>query len=276
MTMTTDNNKSIYPDATFQPTDVVPDALILKIGTNGGSVEGDAPVVRVPYISSLPTVDFVAEGEAVDPSEPSYDEELINTRKLMLISRQSREAASHPTAASLLASSMATALIRQANRALLAGSPAESPGATLPGLAEIEGTQINGGVTANLDAIIDAMTGIETEGGTPSDIIMAPSTWASILKLKAGTGSDIPLIGSPAEMTSRRLYGCPVHVSPDVDADTMLIIDSKALITVASDIAVTVSGDAYFTSDTIARRITWRIGWGMPEPKRLAKITFTE
>lgn len=275
MVMTTDDTKSIYPDATFHPSDVVPEALLLKMGTNAGAVEGDAVAVRAPYVSSLPEVAFIAEGEAATPSEPSYDEKVIPTRKLMLVSRQSREASTHDIAARLLASSMATALVRQSNKALLHGSPSDSPGSILPGLTEIEGTEVSGDITKNLDAIVDAMTGIEVAGGAATDIVMDPATWAKILKLKAGTSSAVPLVGSPAEMSERRLYGCPVHVSADIDEGTLLVIDKAALLVVAGDVEVTVSSDAYFTSDSIARRITWRIGWGLPEPQRLAKITLS-
>lgn len=274
MTATTTDLKGMFPDQSFQAHDVLPEALLLKVGTHGGQAEGDAPLVRVPFVKTLPAGDFVLEGTPATPSEPAYDEELIPTRKLMIVSRQSREAARHQVAAELLASSMSTAIIRQANRALINGSPADSPGAALPGLAELAATTVTGGTSINLDAFIDAMSAIETAGGKATDIITDPATWAQVLKLKAGTGSDVPLVGSPAAMTDRTLYGCPVHVSPDVTEGTLLLVDSAALITVYSEVEVAVSEDAFFSSDSIARRVTWRIGWGMPEPSRLAKITF--
>lgn len=267
MTLLTDSKKGIYPDATFVPTDIVPDALPLLVGTQGGSVEGDAPVVRVPYVKDEPDAEFVAEGEAAAFSEPTFDELLIGTRKLMVLSRQSREAAESAVSAELLAASMGNALIRKANNAFINGTEPD-------GLAAITNVTEAGKLGKDLDVLVDAITGIEVAGGTATDIITDPVTWATIVKMKAATGSNLPLIGSPAELANRTLYGCTVHVSADVAAKTMLVVDSSAVIVAAGEIQVAVSDDAFFQADVIARRLTWRLGWGVTNPKRLARITF--
>lgn len=266
MTLITDNHKGLYPDSTFVPSDVVPEALPLLVGTQGGYVEGDTPVVRVPLVRDLPDAEFVAEAQPATPSEPTYDELLVSTRKLMVLSRQSREASTHEVAADLLARSMGAALTRKANHSFVNG---DSP----VGLANIAGITTAGKLGSNLDVLIDAMTGIEVAGGAATDIITDPATWATIAKFKAAADSNVPLVGAPSQVAARSLFGCTVHVSPDVAAGTMLVVDKAAVIVAAGDIQVAVSADAYFESDVIARRVTWRLGWGITDPERIAKIT---
>lgn len=267
-TLLTDSKKSLYPDATFVPAEIVPDALPLLVGTQGGSVEGDAPVVRVPYVKDEPDAKFVAEGEGAEFSEPTFDELLVNTRKLIVLSRQSREASESPVAADLLATSMGNALIRKANNVFINGTEPDD------GLATITEVTEAGKLGKDLDVLVDAITGIEVAGGTATDIITDPVTWSTIVKMKAATGSNLPLIGSPAEIANRTLYGCAVHVSADVAPKTMLVLDKAAVIVAAGEIQVAVSPDVFFKEDVIARRVTWRLGWGVTNPKRLARITF--
>ena len=273
-TLMTDEQKSIYPDNVFHARDIAPEALILKMTTSGGSVEGDAPVVRVPYVSDLPEVHVVDEGEGVTGSEPAYDEKLIGTQKLMLISRMTREASTHSVASSLLASSMGSAVTRKANQVFLNGMANSSDSRTTAGIVDLAGTTATAALTS-LDPLIDLITELETEGATPSDMVTDPATWATIMKLKAGDGSNLPLVGAPAQTTQRTLFGCTVHVTPDVPANTLLVADRRALISVTGTVQVAVSDDVFFNSDTIARRLIWRIGWDAVHPERLGKLTIT-
>jgi HK97 family phage major capsid protein len=271
MTLVTDNNKGIYPDATFVPGEVIPEALILNLGTPAGTVEGDAPVVRVPYVAEDPTTEYVAEAEEGTFSEPDLDELTISTKKLMTLSRSSREASLSNVSAQLLASSMGRSMIRKANASFINDTEP-----TRLGLANTEGITTLGHTGANLDMIIEAMTGIEVSGGQATDIVTDPLTWASLMKLKAGEGSNVPLIGNPGQVNERSLFNCAVHVSPDVAQGTLLVVDSNTVLTVTGQLETAISSDVYFTSDRIVRRLTWRIGWKVADPNKIVKITFDE
>lgn len=272
MTINTNELKSIFPDSTFIASDVAPEALILKVTTHGGAIEGDAPVVRVPYVSDLPDVYVLDEGEAGQVSEPVFDEILINTQKLMLLSKMSREASLHNVSANLLAQSMGTALTRKANQSFLNGMTNKAETNTTAGLVDLAGSTATADLVS-LDPVIDLMTTIETAGGHPTDIITDPETWATIRKLKAATGSNMPLIGTAAQNLERNLFGCNVYVSSDMPADTLLVADRRAVISVTGGVELTTSSDVFFDSDTIARRLVWRIGWDIVHPERVGKLT---
>ena len=69
--------KAWSPDVTGVAPDIaVPDALILKTSTVAGSIEGDAPAVRVQYIDDA-TAGFVAEGAALPEADPNLSEALV-------------------------------------------------------------------------------------------------------------------------------------------------------------------------------------------------------
>ena len=70
-TVATPNSASAWrPDLyTFAPADVVPDALVNQCSTVAGSIEGDAPVVKVAYVDD-DAADFVAEG-STSPRGPT-------------------------------------------------------------------------------------------------------------------------------------------------------------------------------------------------------------
>lgn len=272
MTIITDDKKSLYPDGTFVPHEVAPNSLILKITTQAGQIEGDAPFMRVPFVSDLPDAYVVDEGKPGQYSEPTFDEKLIETHKLIILSRQSREAASHQISATLLANSMGKAMTRKADNLFINGIANEEGTRTNEGLVDIAGTTATATLDT-LDPIIDLITQIETKGGTPSDIVTDPQTWASILKLKASDGSNVPLLGSVGQVADRHLFNCRVHISPDMPAGTLIVLDKQTLLSVTGGIETAISDAVFFDADTIARRLTWRIGWGAVHPERIGKLT---
>lgn len=267
---TTAGPKGLYPDQTFLAADVVPDALIYQLATLAGSIEGDEPAIRVPYVKTDPTVGFVPEGDVITPSDPELDELVIRTGKLAVLTRQTNESSAYGPASSLAANSMARALTIKGNSALLSNATAAGQPT---GLLNIAGITDAGTLTTDLDAIGDAITALEVAGGTATHVIAAPDAWGTIRGLKAATGSNLPLIGAPSDQTDRRLFGLPVLVSPQMAAGTVLVSDRANIIAAVGQIKLATSDQVYFNSDSLARRATWRIGWEVLDPKRLAKVT---
>ena len=264
--MLTNDKKAFYPDTTLNPNEVIPEALVYKIATVAASnIEGDAPAVRVPYVKADPTSGFTDEGADISPSDATLDEITVVTRKIAVLTKQSRESMSYDAAADSLAASLQRSVIIKANTALLSNSGTPAGLLTIPGIIDA------GKVTDNFDAISDAITKIEVNGGTASCIVTDPASWGVLCKLKTANGTL--QLGSPAEQAERRLFGLPVYTSAQMTPGQMLVIDSTTLIAAVGDIQVDTSEDYYFSSDSIARRITWRLGWNLVHPDRVAKIT---
>lgn len=262
--------KGLYPDQTFVPEDIVPDALIYQLATVAGGIEGDEPAVRVPYVVEDPAVGFVPEGAEIDVDNPELDEIVVRTGKLAVISRQSNESARYGEAARMVAQSLARAVTVKANTALL-GNTADPTG-----LLNLTGINDAGTLGAdNLDAIGDAITAVEVAGGNATHITMDPASWGVIRGMKTATGSALPLLGAPADQAERRLFGVPVIVTPQMTPGNVLVTDQSTIIAAAGPIRLAQSEHVYYTTDSLARRVTWRIGWGVVHPSRLAKVSVT-
>lgn len=269
---TTAGPKGLYPDQTFLATDVVPDALIYQVATIAGSIEGDEPAIRVPYVKADPTVGFVPEGDPITPSDPELDELVIRTGKLAVLTRQTNESVAYTPAANLAANSMSRALTIKGNTALLGNATATGQPT---GLLNIPGITDAGTLGTDLDAIGEAITSLEVAGGVATHVLAAPDAWGTIRGLKAGTGSNVPLIGAPADQTDRRIFGLPVLVTPQLASGTVLVVDRANIIAAVGPIKLATSDQLYFNTDSLARRATWRIGWKVLDPKRIAKVTVT-
>ncbi|WP_395727151.1 phage major capsid protein [Nakamurella sp.] len=270
MAATTAGPRGLYPDTTFVARDLVPEALIFTLTTNAGGIEGDTPVVRVPYVSADAAAAFVPEGQDITAVDPTLAEVTVSTGKIAVLTKVSREAASYQDAANLMTDSLRRSIITKANAALLTSASAPT------GLLATSGV-VDGGTLGDddLDVVAEAITSVEVNGGTASHIVMDPASFGVLRVRKVATGSNLPLLGAPGEPTGRTLFGVPVIVSSAMTSGKMLIIDSTNIISASGVVTLATSEDLYFQSDSRAVRVTWRIGWKVIRPNRMAKITVT-
>lgn len=248
-TNTSADLKSLYPDQTFNAAEVMPEALIFQLTTLAGSVEGDAPVVRIPFVAADPDAGFVDEGAKITESAPTLDELVVSTDKVAVLTRTSNEAVRNsPRSSAILSTSLRRAVTVKGNNALLV-NPNDPTG-----LANLAGISDGGTLGTNLDAVDAAIAAIEVAGGVPTHIVANPADWARVRALKSATGSNIPLLGAPAEQTDKQVFGLEVITTPSAPAGTILI---------------TSKGSIY----SAAIRATWRFGWKVTNPLHIAKVT---
>lgn len=261
--------RGLYPDQTFPYREIVPNALFTQLTTFTQKVEGDTPALRVPYVSEDPEVGFVAEGAAIPIDNATISELVISTRKLAVISTMTREAATNTTAEQFVGESMRRAITAKIDNAFFNNNDP-----VLKGLLNISGIHDGGTMAAaDLDVLTDAITAIEGNGATASHIVMHPGVWGELQKLKTATGSAQLLLGSPAEQATKQLFGIPVITNAQVPANTIVVLDKNDILSVAGDIMLEKSTEAFFGNDAYAYRALWRTGWGAIHPNRLAKIT---
>jgi HK97 family phage major capsid protein len=268
--------KAWSPDVTAVAPDIaVPDALILKTTTVAGSVEGDAPAVRVQYIDD-DTAGFVAEGAAISEGNPGLSEALVYTGKVAQLVRLSREQWVQPNASELLSRSVARAVTRAANVAFIAQAAPTGGNVTPPaGLLNISGIVSGGAVASNLDALIDLLATLAGNFSNPTDILMSPLAWASLRKFKLGTGYQSSLLGTGASDAKRYLLDLPVTVDPSVPANKGLVIDKTAVVSAVGSVQVATSDQVYFNADSVGVRCTWRFGANIVKPNRIGTFTVT-
>jgi HK97 family phage major capsid protein len=263
--------KAWAPDLTaFVPDDVIPDALILSTANVVGKIEGDEPAIRVPYVADDGVVGFIAEGAEIPDANQEFDEVVVLTGKVAALGKYSFETLQQPEAARMVVDSLSRNVVKKANAAYLGSLEAE-PGPT--GLLHSVGITDGGEVEDDLDPLIDAIARIEDDGGTATHIIASPTAWASLSKLKRATDSNESLVGAGVVAATRALLGLPVLVTPAMPDGSLLVSDKSAIIGAQSPVRVARSEDAYFSSDAIGVRVTWRLGWKVMHAARVAKLT---
>lgn len=268
-TQTTTTSPAAWrPDVTeYLPSDVIPDALVLTHATVAGSIEGDQPSVRVPFVADDGTAAIVAEGSEIADGNQDFDEAVVATIKVAQLGKYSFETLQQTEAARLVEESLQRSVTRKANRAFLANASGPS------GLLNTAGIVNGGALEDDLDALVDAIATIEGNDGTATNIIASPDAWASVSKLKDSAASNRSLIGAGTETATRSLLSVPVTVSSAMPTGGILVIDRSAIVAAIGAVRLARSEDAYFANDVIALRATFRLGWDVMRPNRIAKLT---
>jgi HK97 family phage major capsid protein len=130
-------------------------------------------------------------------------------------------------------------------------------------------------IADDLDQLVDAIAFVELDGGTATHIIANPTAWGTLSKLKRATDCNESLVGAGTVAAERALLGLPVLVTPAMPGGALLVVDKSAVIGAQSPVRLARSEDAYFSSDTIGVRVTWRLGWKVMHTARVAKLTVT-
>ncbi|WGJ84237.1 phage major capsid protein [Gordonia sp. SMJS1] len=270
------STKAWSPDLTaVPPADAVPDALILETSTVSGTIEGDAPAVRVQYVDDA-TATFTAEGVTIDEANPGLSEALVHTGKVAQIIRLSREQFVQPNAQELLSDSVRRAVTKAGNTAYIAQAAPTSPAVTPPaGLLNIPGIVNGGAVADSLDGLVDLLATLAGNGADPSHIVLSPTAWASLRKFKTAADYNTSLLGTGATDAQKFLLDLPVLVTPAAPSGSGLVVDKTAVVSAVGNVEVSISEHAYFAADSIAVRCIWRFGANVVKPNRIGKFTVT-
>lgn len=258
--------------ADFTADDIVPTAVLLAASTVVGQIEGDEPALLLPYVADDPTAAFVPEGEVIGTDDPTLGQVRVTTGKLAVLTTVTNEAMAQPGAAQRILASLQRSLTGAADRAFLGSGGTDGPA----GLFALPGVSSAGPLTDDLDSVYDAVATIEANGGEATVMIAHPQDWAHLAKLKAGTGSNVPLLGADATVApTRSVAGVPVLTSAAAPKGTALIVDRSEVVSAVGPIRLDRSTDAAFNTDSVALRAAWRVGWAVVRPERLLKVTIT-
>ncbi len=272
---TTTSAKAWAPDIqAFLPSEVIPDALIFQGATVvTQELDGDGPLARIPWVDDA-SASFVAEGASIDESEPDLAEVLVATGKIAQLIPVSNEQFFQDSTAQRLSDSVRRAIMVKANQAFLSQVAPPTDTVTPPEgiITQAEVTATNS-ITKDLDPLAEVIGQLENNGAIPNLIVANPLAWSALRTLKASTDSNTSLLGAGTEDQGKRLLGVPVITSPAVPDGKLVIIDSTAIAAAVGPVNIARSEHVYFSSDRIALRATWRIGWKVARKDRLATIT---
>lgn len=277
-TVATSNSASAWrPDTySFLAADVLPDALILQCSTVAGEIIGDAPSLKVAYITD-DDADFVSEGSPIPEGDPTLSEAVVFSSKVSKLLRITSEQYRQAGTPAQLAASAARAVTRKADQAFISQAapvgPAVAPSA---GLLNVAGIVDGGAVGTNLDALVDLIAELQVNLADPSHLVVGPLAWSELRKFKeSSVANNVSLVGAGVEDAQQRLLSLPVIVTNAITDYAGLVLDRKAVVSAVGAVEVASSKDAFFTSDSIAHRVLWRIGHTVPRPERIGKFSVT-
>jgi HK97 family phage major capsid protein len=270
---TVTTNTAAYPwrpdETFFTAGDVVPQALILQTSTVAGSVDGDQPAVRVAYVDDAESAAYIAEASAITEDDPTLAEIVVRTKKISRLVNLSNEQYRQDQTAEQLAASVSRDLVRKADASYIDDT---SP----VGLQSVPGIVAGGhiGAAAGLDALIDLIAQLESNGAVPTHIVLDPLGWAELRKLKVGgVSTNESLLGAGVTDAALLVLGLPVLKSRFITPYHGLVVDSSAVVSAIGPVSIAVSEHSLFASDSVQLRATWRIGWGVTRPDRIGKFT---
>lgn len=232
--------------------------------------------LQVPLLTEDVPTDFVAEGAELPQGEPVVNEATLTPHKIAAMTVLSSELAedSEPEAANLIGQSIARSIRLKLDQAFLL---AASGGLPSPGLLTGSNFTDGGALGDNLDGLSDAITMVEAASGKADVIVMSPTTWGRLSKLKVlATDSNQPLLGVDGGANAaqqRTLFGVAVHVDHAVAADVVGVWDSSAVATaMRRDVRVESDASRYFDTDSVAVRATLRADWKVLDPARVVRL----
>lgn len=227
--------------------------------------------VQVPLLTEDVPTDWVAEGQELPTGEPDVREVTLRPAKLAALTSISSELAedSEPGAAELIGQSIARSL-----RSKLDMSFVSAAGGGLPSAGVFTTATAGAALGASLDAVSDAITTVEAAGGTADVIVMSPSVWGRVRKLRTEDTANTPLLGVEGQPAGQRtLFGVTVFVDATVPDDTIGVWDSSAVaVALRRDVKVETDTSVYFSSDNVAVRATLRAAWAVLDPARVVTV----
>ena len=195
---------------------------------------------------------------------------MVRTKKIRRLVNLSSEQFRQELTAEQVSQSVARDLTRKADASYI--GDVSNP----VGLINIPGTVSGGNVfdsLDSLDSLIELIATLESNGATPSAIVLDPHGWASYRTMKIGTNYNATLLGAGTEDAVPMLLNLPVLRSRFIPAYTGLVIDSAAVVSAVGPVQVAVSEYALFSRDAVQLRAAWRIGWGLTRPQWLGKFS---
>jgi HK97 family phage major capsid protein len=255
------------------------DSLALRTATVLTTVRDQ---LAVPVLTDDVTgADVVAEGALLPEGEPNVVERTLRPVKFAVTSPLSNEIIGDgvPDVIDLFGDSMARAVRRKMDSNYLLS---DGTGLAPAGVLKTAGVVDGGTLGTNLDAISDAVSEIEGADGRADVIVMNPSVWGTLSKLKVESASNAPLLGSPSAPAAtqsldpergRSLFGVQVYTDPLVPADTVGVWDSRAVaVALREDVRYDVDFSVAFKTDSAIARVVVRAAWEVLFPERVVTI----
>ncbi|MEV0711469.1 phage major capsid protein [Nocardia aurea] len=228
---------------------------------------------KFPIVTADPSAAWVPEGGEITPDDSEHDELEITHRKVAGLTIVSRELVedSNPQALDIVGAGLVRSIVAKVDTAFFASTTANGPdgiGSTTHQFVD------NGAGITNTDPFAEAISKAQNVGAQITNFVAHPNTVLAMAKLKEMTGSNKPLLGpDPARPGAQTVLGVPLLVSPYVtNGDIWGIPQMFTYTTMRRNTTLSISEDAYFSSDRVGVKATMRVAFGFPHPAAIVRI----
>lgn len=239
------------------------------------SVATDSSVYRIPKVVEDPAAGWVAEGAEIPASDAQVAQLDVVPTKLAALTVITSELAadSDPSATAIITAGLARDIAKKIDAAYFGNLPAPAQSG-LGALAGVTTVTAAGPAWTDLDVFAEAQSEAEVLGTTIDSFAANPADALALSTLRDEANSNRPLLGTdPSTPTRRVVFGVPLRVSQYVPAGTVWAIPrSRSFVVTRQGVEVTISSDAYFSSDRVGIRALTRVGFGFPQPAALVRI----
>jgi HK97 family phage major capsid protein len=238
--------------------------------------------LRFPKVTSDQTAAFVAEGAAISESDPGIAEVVATPRKLAALTAVSNEAIADANP-QVLDMTVFRPLLRSLALGLdKAFYEGDGIAPNIRGLKHVTATQsvdMAAAAFTNLDPFADAIGLLAEANADATAIVMSPTVWADLTKLKEQTtGNNKPLLqesaGSAGQGIERRIYGVPVYLSSQLAGDTVYVYEAAEIAAVRRQEArIELDRSRLFNQDMSEVRGILRFDLAVPNTAAVCLIT---
>lgn len=233
----------------------------------------DKKAVKFPVLTGDVDVAFYDELEEITPSDPALDDFEVPVKALKALVRTSSEAAedSEPDLLQLLADNLNVAMALKGDRELVAGNDAKG----FKGLLNVVGTtSIAVGGALSWDHVIKAV-GLLVEANVPGPyaVMMGPRPAVALDLMKESPGSN-KYVGRPDGIPPVYSTGwLPVTGGASPTTSAVVYAPAQQMIVLRRTVTVEIDRSQEFSRDAILARGRYRLGFGVPHPQSIVKLT---
>jgi HK97 family phage major capsid protein len=197
----------------------------------------------------------------------------VTPKKVAAIQAASNESVLDANAAQILGQALVDAVISTVDDAFVNGGGTNGPS----GLPGVTGTSTAVGDTKTLGPYLSAISKIQSAGGSPSAIFVAPDDWAALQALPSTVNSNVPALtplAGPAVAATPVLYGVPLSPVAALTPGTAWVVDGQRTVVVERMPASLATNDGpLFSSDGLMVRVVMRLEYASVYPLTVCKIS---
>jgi HK97 family phage major capsid protein len=250
---------------------------------------GSSDSIRIPSLTTDPSVAFVPENTQITPSDPTTTEIVITPFAVKAITQLSNEAlgdATNPAIAGMIANALARAVAKKLDAAWIAASTTNGYAGLLSYTGTYQLVDTDTYPFTSLDPFHHAKDVAYSHNAVLTHFVLAQDVALQLATARVAdplptTGTtkyNVNLLGpdgvNPGSLTpSVVVAGLPAYVSADVPSGTAFGIDShQQFVYQRTGTTLAISSDSAFDYDAIRLRVTARVGFKSANPAGLVHI----